>query len=53
MDPEFVSFLTSKGILEEEYRSGSLTDRRELIHEFNESKKIAPGNSTNSEIYSL
>jgi hypothetical protein len=56
MDPEFVSFLTGKGISEARYQAGSLSDQAVLIHEFNESKKIAPappGNSTNSEIYSL
>jgi hypothetical protein len=57
MDPEFVSFLTGKGISEARYQAGSLSDQAVLIHEFNESKKIAPAppgsNSTNSEIYSL
>jgi hypothetical protein len=43
MDPEFKSFLTGKGISEARYEEGSETVMG-LIHEFNESKRIAaPG----------
>jgi hypothetical protein len=41
MDPEFLAFLTGKGISEARYEAGSLSYQAVLIHEFNESKKIA------------